>query len=113
MASNTNNKAIKFIVARFFDANGGISSSIYPFTWSLTATNTYSARSEAGYLPCGTFQLDTHFDGLGYADSTTNVFSTYSSLDCQTLQQATITPVFSSFNGGSIITINQVGFITK
>ena len=45
ITSNTYNKGIKFIVARYLDVNGGITSSTYPFSWSLTGTNLYSARS--------------------------------------------------------------------
>lgn len=101
------------MVARFLDTSNGLSSSIYPFSFSSTGSNQYSAQPQTSYFPCGTFKLEVHFDGIGYADSTTNTLNSYTSTACQSLLATTVTPTSSSFNGGNIITINQPGFITN
>lgn len=44
VATNTNSKSIKFIVARFLDSSNGVTSSIYPFSFTSTGSNQYSAQ---------------------------------------------------------------------
>jgi hypothetical protein len=110
MVSNTIVKSILFIVARYVNSAGGITSSVYPFGWTTSATNTYMATPTGEYLPAGTFYLDVSFDTLGFADSSnTNRFTILpTSMSAITPPSATV-----SFGGQGTLTLSSVGFITK
>lgn len=109
--SNTLTKSITAVLARYVNTAGGISSTAYPFSSSLTSTNTYSASAIDGYLPAGTFYLDVVFSTLGFADSSnTNKFS------ISTTAISTLTPpdaVTVSFGGQGTLTLTASGFITN
>lgn len=109
VASNTNSKAIKFIVARYLNSNGFFTTTIYAMTWTTTATNTYTATPAGGYLPAGTFVLSVHFDTLGYADSTTNQF-TITPTAINTLNPTAVT---ASFGGQGSFILSSAGFLTN
>jgi hypothetical protein len=109
VASNTNSKAIKFMVARYLNSDGGITTSTYQMDWTLTSTNQYTVTPTGGYLPAGTFLLDVSFDIIGYADSTTNQFT----IAPTAISTLTPTPVSVSFGGQGSYTLTSTGFITS
>ncbi len=110
VVSNTIQKAIKFIVARYLNSAGGITTSVYPFDWTSSTANQYMATPTGGYLPAGTFYLDVSFDTLGFADSAnTNKFTIApTSINAITPSSATV-----SFGGQSTFTLTSAGFITR
>jgi hypothetical protein len=109
VVSNHNSKAIKFIVARYLNSNGFLTTTIFSMSWTLTTTNTYTVIPVGGYLPAGTFLLSVHIDTLGYADSTTNQF-TISATAINALTPASVT---ASFGGQGSFTLSAAGFLTN
>lgn len=73
------------------------------------ATYGYDISQLQGYLPAGTFVLEVSYDGLGYADSTTNTIK----IESTGIAALSPTPVSVSFAGSKPYTLTAAGFIDK
>lgn len=109
LVSNNNSKTIKYIVARYLDSDGGLTSSTYPMSWTANGTSQYLVTSSGSYLPAGTFMLDVSLTSIGYADSITNKI-TIAPTALSTLTPSTVT---ASFGGQGTYTLTSAGFITN